>query len=220
MPNKNIILVGGGRFGKLALERIPDRIAIVAEQEPEEQLVELVQTSGAELWNMDAIEALKKALHKRKNRPEWVIPAAPLHVLARWIAAELEAKKPQFGVVPEELIPDVKMVHRGEGGEAYLSLADFMCPDDCPEPVEICTHTGNPRGTPMYRRISDLNTVGIQVGVLRSLQLAPGVGGMPVHEMQQLRQEVKRTGGEWLLATACRCHGVLSYIDFQVNTAK
>ena len=47
----------------------------------------------------------------------------------------------------------------------------------------------------------------MRVGVLRSIQLAPGVGGLPVHEMLQLKQEVGRLGGEWLLATACRCHG-------------
>lgn len=214
------MLVGGGHFGRMALERIPGRIAIVADKKPDQDLANLVKSAGAELWEMDAVDAVLAAIKDRRNQPEWVIPAAPIHLLAKWIAAELKGKKPVFGSVPEELIPEVKMVHRGEGGEAYLSLADFMCPEDCPEPMEICTHTGKPRGTPMFRRISDINAVGLRVGVIRSLQLAPGVGGMPVHEMLQLKQEVRRTGGEWLLATACRCHGVVSYVDFNGGGAK
>ena len=214
------MLAGGGRFGKLALQRIPERIAIVADLQPDQEVAGLAKAAGAELWQRDAVEAVVEALAGRNRPVEWIIPMAPIHLLAKWIAADLARKNPVFGQVPDQLIPEVKMRHRGENGEVYVSLADFMCPDDCPEPVEICTHTGKPRGAPMFKRISDIKAVGMRVGVLRSIQLAPGVGGLPVHEMLQLKQEVGRLGGEWLLATACRCHGLISYVEFKGGGAK
>ena len=91
-----------------------------------------------------------------------------------------------------------------------MSLADFLCPDDCPEPPKLCTVTGKPRGEPLYQRLGRMNPPGWSVAVLRSRQLAPGVGGCLPPEMLHIKQRIKAQGGTWLVATSCRCHGVVN----------
>lgn len=115
--------------------------------------------------------------------------------------------------VPQEPLPQVAMAMRGEEGQCFLSLADFRCPDDCPEPPKLCTVTGKPRGAPLFQRLAEMSPPGWRVAVLRSHQLAPGVGGCLASEMLELKQLVQAQGGKWLVATACRCHGVVSGLE-------
>ena len=103
----------------------------------------------------------------------------------------------------------VKSVDKGPKGQFYLSMADFLCPDDCPEPADRCTVTGLARGKPMFERLAGLDVPGWHTGVLRSRQLAPGVGGLMTSEMKSLRRQMAGKKGRWILATACRCHGVV-----------
>ena len=115
--------------------------------------------------------------------------------------------------VPSRILPPVATHMRGKQGEHYLSLADFLCPDDCPEPARECTVTGRPRGEPMYRRLGRIQSPGWRVGVLRSYQLAPGVGGRKSREMLELKGRLESRGGRWLLGAACRCHGVVHGLE-------
>ena len=105
-------------------------------------------------------------------------------------------------------------MHPGREGQVYLSLADFLCPDDCPEPAEICTVTKNPRGRPLHERLAAISADGWSTGVLASRQLAPGVGGLAVDDLLRMKQRVAARGGGWLLGTACKCHGVLQALCF------
>jgi hypothetical protein len=59
----------------------------------------------------------------------------------------------------------------------------------------------------------------MRLGILRSHQLAPGVGGLAAKEMLELRQSVAQTGGAWLMGTACRCHGVVQAWSFSLPAA-
>jgi hypothetical protein len=97
-----------------------------------------------------------------------------------------------------------------------LSLADFLCPDNCPEPAENCTVTGRPRGKPLFARLAGIELPGWSVGVIRSHQLTPGVGGCRVADLLALRERIVKSGGRWLVATACRCHGALGALELPV----
>ena len=132
MVKKNVMLAGGGRFGKLALQRIPERIAIVADLQPDQEVAGLAKAAGAELWQRDAVEAVVEALAGRNRPVEWIIPMAPIHLLAKWIAADLARKNPVFGQVPDQLIPEVKMRHRGENGEGLRKPGRFHVPGRLP----------------------------------------------------------------------------------------
>ncbi|MBV1750618.1 MAG: NAD-binding protein [Desulfarculus sp.] len=206
---RDILVVGGGRFGRLALERLPGRVATVVEPKPDEALLALAREQGAELVQAAGVEFLAPALATNQP-PAWVVPALSRHVLHDWLLAELAPQGARAVEVPEEVLPPMSSVFRGEEGQFFVSLADFLCPDDCPEPPKLCTVTGKPRGEPLYQRLAGMNPSGWSVAVLRSRQLAPGVGGCLPGEMLQIKDQIGSQGGNWLVVTSCLCHGVVS----------
>ncbi len=68
--------------------------------------------------------------------------------------------------------------------------------------------TGESREPPLFEVLAGLAIPGWRLGVIASRQLAPGVGGYRPGQLLELAQNLE---GEdhLLLATACRCHGVV-----------
>ena len=83
----------------------------------------------------------------------------------------------------------------------------LRCPDDCPEPAEKCYLTGC-RELNLYDYLENISLQDYSSLVIRSRQLAPGVGGYRPADLWQLRRQVLSLGGKILISTACRCHGV------------
>ena len=208
-PQRDILVIGGGRFGRLALERLSGRVATVVEPEPDSGLRALAAQQGVELVQADGADFLAPVL-VGDEPPQWVVPALPIHLLHKWLLHELTPQGAHAVEVPAVVLPAVASVFKGEGGQFYLSLADFLCPDDCPEPPKLCTMTGKPRGEPLYERLNKMNPSAWNVAVLRSRQLAPGVGGCIPSEMLDIKRRIQELGGAWLVATSCRCHAVVS----------
>lgn len=206
---RDILVIGGGRFGRLALERLPGRVATVVEPAPDDGLTALARGQGVELVAAQGVDFLAPAI-AAKQPPHWVVPALPRHLLHDWLMRELAPQGALAVAAPVAALPIVASVFQGEEGQQFLSLADFLCPDDCPEPPKLCTVTGQPRGEPLYQRLAAMNQSGWHVAVLRSRQLAPGVGGCLPGEMLQIKEQIQAQGGDWLVATSCRCHGVVS----------
>ncbi|MCB2192095.1 MAG: hypothetical protein KQI62_11050 [Deltaproteobacteria bacterium] len=213
----DILVIGGGRFGKLALERLPGRVATVVEPQPDKGLEALARGQGVELIQAQGLDFLAPVL-SGEQLPSWVVPALPRHLLHDWLLNELAPQGACSVEVPETILPPIASVFKGDEGQVFLSLADFLCPDDCPEPTKLCTVTGKPRGEPLYERLMAMDPPGWQVAVLRSHQLAPGVGGCLPSEMLQIKEQIKNQGGAWLVATSCRCHGVVSGLSLPENT--
>ena len=143
-------MVGGGRFGCLALERLGTRVRAVVEPRPTRHLEELASTIGVPVILKQGVAALSQALDS-ENPPVWVVPALPRHLLLDWLLAELAAQGAHRLETPAEALPSLPSVIPGVDGQWYLSRADFMCPDDCPEPADKCTVTGQPRGEPLFQ---------------------------------------------------------------------
>ncbi len=201
-----VLVIGGGRFGRLAVERLGPRVCLVVEPDPGPELEAL----GAPVLAADGIAAASELL-EQPQAPDWVVPALPLHFVGEWLLLCLADQEPRLLPVPRESLPPAAWVGPGQHQEWYLSLADFLCPDDCPEPARVCTVTGQPRGEPMYQRLASIRLPGFQTVALRSRQLAPGVGGLRREELMALRGRLAQGGAEsrWVIATACRCHGVV-----------
>jgi hypothetical protein len=98
---------------------------------------------------------------------------------------------------------------RGPQGEVYLSRASHICPDDCPSPEDFCPVTGESRTPALYEELAALNLPGFRIIVIISRQLAPGVGGYPPRELTDLPSKIADIHHNLLIATACRCHGVV-----------
>ena len=103
------------------------------------------------------------------------------------------------------LIPGAR---RGPHGELYLSRARHLCPDDCAEP-EVCPVTGESRDLPLHQELASLHLAGYEIRVIASRQLAPGVGGYSPRRLLDLARDMGTLQGNVLIATACRCHGVI-----------
>jgi hypothetical protein len=105
---------------------------------------------------------------------------------------------------------------KGKSGDLYTSIADFLCPEDCPEPARYCTVTREKREKPLYKILEDLNGL-YESKVIRSKQLGLGVGGYLSEDLLKTVREIKKAGASdrlILISTACRCHAVISALLF------
>ncbi|HYA41360.1 MAG TPA: hypothetical protein VEF34_08660 [Syntrophobacteraceae bacterium] len=215
-PPRRIKVLGAGRFGRLAAERLklrfPDALVSVTDRcaaRVDDIIRDLaiageVQDFIRSIGRIDAADDL------------WLIPAVPVHVGFEWVVSELEkVAKVRTISVPQEVDSKVPNPLRGPAGTLYASFATFICPDYCSEPEEICTFTGKGRLGNLYDIFGEVPAPGFDVAVLRSWQLAPGVGGYPARGLRELFAGIVLKPGRYLIATSCRCHGVMDGLEWE-----
>jgi len=209
-------IIGGGKFGLKAARALSkadpsDQITII---EQEKKVCRQISRLGYQTVCMDGIEYLDRHLISALY-PDWIIPAIPLHVAYEWIRAKLSACKAPLRIpVPTELTGGLPNPIQGKAGQLYISIADFKCPDNCPEPAEICTHTGRPRSMILHEFLKSIQHKDFKSIVIRSHQLAPGVGGYRPQELFKALKEIENTQAPVLLSTACSCHGVMDALKY------
>ncbi len=202
------LVVGGGRAGRLALLRLGAKVSALVEPNPSQEVL----AWGGEIIRQDGAAAVAQAL-EGEQPPRWVVPCLPRHLLLEWLCLSLAGQRPRLLSLPETALPQAAQRMAGAQGAWYLSLTDTLCPDDCAEPARLCPKTGQERGLSLQRRLAGIKLPGFQVAVLRSYQLAPGVGGLLSSQMLKLRQRMSQLGGSWVLGTSCRCHGVAQALE-------
>lgn len=200
-----------GRFGTLAWQRLhqkePAAGFCLVDHDPQ-KLVLPGRSPGIQTVTAAAVDYLSAVLHKPAP-PAWIIPAIPLHVAFEWLWRQRPPEEIWHAIpVPEALGSNLPYRYRGKEGELYLSLSTAPCPDDCPEPPTRCSLTGAPRAFNLYEYLENFILPGYTGLVIRSRQLAPGVGGYRPADLWQLRDQVLARQGQFIISTACRCHGV------------
>ena len=209
------LILGAGRFGRLALERLRGRwplspITLVDRRRPANLNFE---GAGVGFIAAEAIDYLA-GLDEPAAAAEWIVPAVPVHVVGQWVRLRLAAAGRGAALpVPEALVGLVPNPMHGTDGRLYVSNADFLCPDDCPEPEKICTVTGKPRPRVLHAFLAGLSIPGFAMVVVRSRELGPGVGGYRPRDLEEALDRVEAVPGPVLLATACKCHGVIEALD-------
>ena len=206
------LILGAGKFGRLALTRLARQDAAarftVVDRDP---AVLTMTVEGARDWTRVASEAAAFLVqHLRDDgRWDWIIPMVPVHVAFQWLlAGPLAGSAWRPAAAPEALAELFPGARRGPHGELYLSRARHRCPDDCAEP-ESCPVTGEARDLPLHRELASVHLAGYEIRVIASRQLAPGVGGYSPRRLLELARDVGTLTGNVLIATACRCHGVI-----------
>lgn len=213
-------VLGYGYFGQRAVQKIYEKYGSKADIVVVDQ-----ETGGKSLKDRTYIQALHHGdallylytLASQKGADEcWIIPAIPQHVAYEYVLHELN-KEELFEVhripVPENLELPLPFQFRSEQGTLYSSMARFRCPDDCEEPEDYCTATGHQRDGVLYEMLQELRFPNYSSLVLRSRQIAPGLGGFLLGELNQLKAGVvsraSQNGWEFfLISTSCKCHGV------------
>ena len=202
-------ILGAGRFGSLAMARIREqkrgsRVLVV---DHDSQVLKELGAKSGETFEQDAIEFL---LEHPGSGNEWIVPAIPVHVAFAWLCRQLEKEGSVTPVrVPSKLDHLISNPLRDKTGALYGSFANFRCPDDCEEPAESCTITGEPREANMFDVLRQIKMEGYSTQVVRSQQIIAGVGGYQLSILWSLVEEVRSTEKDLLLATACRCHAVV-----------
>ncbi len=219
MPMRRFWIIGGGRFGQTAMRRIMRRIPDARVTIVDRELIASIPERVAGV-HADGIEWMVDRLNKGLAA-DMIVPAIPLHVAFEWISRNvppnctIEPLEPSSGMLS-------RLPHplRGSAGRVYVSHADFICPDHCTEPADVCTYTGKPRPTDLFRLLAELDVDAVVPIVLRSFQLLPGVGGLyPLHLRNALEQVLDHPHQPLMIATACRCHGVLDFIRLHEGSA-
>jgi hypothetical protein len=206
------LILGAGKFGRLALERLARRDAaasfVLVDRDPAALALTHDGVSGRTRVASEAIAFLVQHLGDG-GRWDWIIPMVPVHVAFFWLlAGPLAGSAWQPAAVPEAFAGLIPGARPGPHGELYLSRARHLCPDNCSEP-EACPVTGESRDLPLHQELASLKLAGYEIRVIASRQLAPGVGGYPPWRLLELAREVGALKGNVLIATACSCHGVI-----------
>ena len=212
-----IWIIGAGRFGQIAVERIavrkPDARITVVDKQPIHSAA-----SGLTAIRQDGIQWLAANLTPA-SPVDAVVPAIPVHVAVEWIKHNLQKK---FAISPvpiqDNWLARMPPPMRGGEGQLYVSHADSLCPDNCPEPETICTHTSKPRPMDMFRLLAKIDFENVRPVVLRSHQILPGVGGIYPSDLFDALEMVRRRRRQpVMIATACRCHGVVDFIQLRTR---
>jgi len=206
----HILVLGAGKFGlhavKVLARHSKNRVTVV-DADPERGIEATV--SGGKFTFADCTLFLSESL-KGADPPDWIVPAAPLHVAFEWMRTTLpEEVTLEKLAVPDPVKADLPHPMSGEDGQVYVSHADFICPDNCPEPADICTYTGKAREPNLYEVLARIHYDNYTSVVVRSRQLAPGVGGIRPNDLFSALGKVVGSRGPLLLSTACKCHGVI-----------
>jgi hypothetical protein len=207
------VILGAGKFGRLALARLsardPEaRFLVIDRQAAALAEAKAMPVERAEMLAGEVIPYLAAQLGP--GFPwDWLIPLVPVHVACHWLlAGPLDMPAWELAEVPRDLDDLAALAIRGAAGELYLSRARHLCPDDCAEPP-VCPVTGEERPEPLYRQLARASRPELPVFVIASRQLAPGVGGYPPAALLEMAPAVAQAPGPLLVATACRCHGVI-----------
>lgn len=204
-------IIGAGSFGTRAIE-------MLGKKYPEAALTVVDQDQGAldRLGDIPVHRVCQEgasyleASLPGQSEPGWIIPAVPIHLAFEWTRRKLARNgSVEVLAVPSEIERMLPNPVRGREGQLFASYADFVCPDNCTEPVDRCTFTGKPRKGLLYKKIEEISYKDYRSIVIQSHQLAAGVGGYQPEELKRSLAEVSKTKTPVLYSTACLCHGVM-----------
>ena len=211
---EEIWIIGLGQFGQIAFQRLSqsNRNRHFVLVDPDGKNLAKCTGSTTTRINSDGVAFLETNLTKG-HQPDWIIPALPIHLAAEWFLRHLGPEKLRRTVLPSEIESIVPNPVRGSDGNIYASHADFRCPNDCDEPQDICTVTGDVRKENMFELLEDLKIAPFEALVIRSRQLGAGIGGYRPERLLELKEKVAQALGPVLVSTACRCHGVVTGLE-------
>lgn len=216
--DREVWIIGAGKFGLKALLKLQKKMAVrFVVIDSDSQAVHKAQDTADKVVIQDGVDFLVENLNQ-KNGPDWIVPAVPVHLAYEWVCRKLKGQKTATPIsIPDDFTDRLPNPIQGSNGEIYLSNADFICPDDCPEPDCLCAHTGKARPRILFQALEEWSFPMFRSIVVRSQQLAPGVGGYRPKELFAALNAILAADGPKILSTACKCHGVANGFHIESN---
>ena len=218
-PVESFWIIGGGKFGLRAASALSKKQSLkkLTIVEKEKTVCRQLDALGFEAVCMDGIQYLERNLES-VSHPDWIIPAIPLHTAYEWIKTKLQKTYTIQKIgIPKDFISELPHPINAELGQLYVSIADFKCPGNCPEPEDICTYTNKPRLMILHEFLKSIQRKDLKTIVIRSHQLAPGVGGYRPLALFEALNEIEAAQKPIVLSTACSCHGVMNTFKLSAN---
>lgn len=213
-PENAILIMGAGRFGGRAARILSSRLKSpiwVLDKDPE--ALARIDAPAVSKVRGNGFRFLAENFTRLKPT-HMIIPAIPYHLAFEWVRVAIGETRVTPIPVPQEIKPLLPHTWMSPDGSLLISYADFLCPEDCAEPETHCTVTGVQREVPLYERLARLELQGYRTHIIRSHQLAPGVGGYPLEDLITLLGRLRRLPrARWLIGTACRCHGTVTALS-------
>jgi len=211
-----VFIIGAGHFGaraaRIVCQQSNSPVFVV---DPDEIGLANLKDLRVKKILGDGIQFLIKNFHYLKQ-VNTIVPALPIHLAYEWLKGFLPGDMKIKKLHVPETNPPLPHAWPASDGSTLVSYADFLCPDDCPEPVH-CTITGEKREQPLYALLRNLHLPPFNLHIIRSHQLAPGLGGYKVEDLEETAKIVLgNKPGRWILGTACKCHGILT--AFEIST--
>lgn len=205
-----VFIIGAGQFGSRAARILSERDSQVFIVDLNAERLSLLRTLPVRSIVYDGVRFLVENFAKFQEN-SLIVPSVPLHLAFEWLRLSLQGtRKIVKTAVPVEAANRLPHHWPASEGSLLVSYADFACPDNCPEP-EFCTVTGEERNVPLYEILRNLTHPEFHTYAIRSRQLAPGLGGYLVKDLQEMSDKVlHHEKGPFFLGTACKCHGILT----------
>jgi hypothetical protein len=215
-PENAILIVGAGRFGGRAARVLRSHLkSPIWVLDKDLDALERIDAPAVSKVPGDGIRFLAENLSHLKPS-NTIVPSIPHHLAFEWLRACIGKDRVTPIPVPQEISPLLPHTRISPEGSLLVSYAEFLCPEDCAEPETHCTVTGQLRGIPLYERLGRLEVHDYRTHIIRSRQLAPGVGGYPLADLITLLGRLRsQPGAKWLVGTACRCHGIVTALSVE-----
>jgi len=203
------LIVGGGKYGTAAAGYLRARGIpfILVDPDPCCAAAHTLQCTGeSSRFVPGGIgEALRVFL---SCSPDRVFPAAPVHVAAEMVSAAFGLREYPGGISALLASISPRLPVGTRGGSVFLSLnRDSTCIPACPSP-NLCPVTGEDRSFPLHeqlrRQLPD-------AFILESIQVAPGLGAVRGSDLMTVFERCREMERA-TIATACRCHGVVTVL--------
>lgn len=215
MKVPSYLIIGCGHFGNRAAEQLlkkdPHSKIIAVDKNP--RALKKLSHLSIETIMDDGLSRLNQFLSEGRT-VHYIIPSVPFHLAFEFILFRLKSFGARRTRVPS--LSGLPNPVKGKTGDLYTSLADFLCPEDCPGPAQHCTITRERRQNPLYKILRDLRGP-FESKVIRSEQLGPGMGGFRPRVLLDLLQDIQKHKDKshlTLISTASSCHGVTSALSF------
>jgi len=207
------IVVGGGKYGCRATEflRHKGRNFVVVDVDAECLAARKMGLKSTNCVDGDGEHFVQGGLETvldliESLRPEFIFPTAPVH-----IAADLAKKKFDLEPWPEGInlallrLPQSVVLLAGKGRLIASFNRDNECIDKCSMP-KVCPSSGTRKPCTMTELMRYASP---EAFILVSHSMAPGMGALRGNELADFFNWLE-TKKEFLVATTCDCHGVLS----------
>jgi hypothetical protein len=139
-------------------------------------------------------------------KPEYIFPTAPLHIAAEMAKIKFNLSpwsEAINGILPR--LPEVVVLEAGKGKMILSFNRDHNCLDNCAMP-EVCPSSGTKKPCTMTRL---MRFACPEAFILISHSMAPGMGALKGSELSKFFDWAK-TKENFVVGTACDCHGVFS----------